>query len=773
MSLGATFVLPDANYDLAYETETTCASRTSPLQGSTSVNVNNSAPVVVLTDDGSWRLDDDGYTYPLTAGPGMPLRNSVSGDVATWRVEPRLAEEHHASTRTVRFGTQSWCDAPPVPVRAYVARGSIDLATGEVTSDLEPVDEARICVGSAWFHPESSAPGGGYVLSSCGAEYAAIVSLPDAFTPENYWYYSTTSDAIGGYAVGIASAPREPGSYLLVVEPTANAGVYDFLRDGAWRNIPWTDEWKGQIAVPFEVLGGAFLDADYQVVTDTLHVSDPVAAYVRVEVEDPGSTFAAEVVYEEEGAVVSTTPVTLDRVGTVAGRYGVFLGEIELVAATRLHRGVLAAPGAPDHSRTPQIAVGMDGFLRAYQSSKAVGPPLAEAHTSTLEVSVTNIVFNHAAGSLTGDAIELRKDSATTLPRPEYTRGGESYAAYVGGTTPVTVQVRFEVVSPDPVDSVTVHAFSDDGPDGGTLSKTDQKVVSFMNGASQEGTDDPTTSWDDSEYVTFTLANPIPSQISRSYERWIWQVDELNEYPVDHLFSADASGPHHTYVLYAAPEVPWTQTVDEPHNPWVSILDLACDWAQGTPSSGIGEPLEQHRAIVNALIPGAYEGMANTGKTYDPAESHCNGATDCDLTAIVSPSAVGNRTLDCFDASGLVVLSGRAIGVAEVSRNKVFGTFWLGAKFVTQPIMPFRLEPNAVLCPSGRCWRSYFILEHSFAWFDNRVFDGMIKVNMDDPRYPRDEPCAGVECAGSYRDDVLAPGSEWELFGFEDITEFH
>jgi hypothetical protein len=402
----------------------------------------------------------------------------------------------------------------------------------------------------------------------------------------------------------------------------------------------------------------------------------------------------------------------------------------------------------------------MDGFLRAYQSSKAVGPPLAEAHTSTLEVSVTNIVFNHAAGSLTGDAIELRKDFATALPRPEYTRAGESFAAYVGGTTPVTVQVRFEVVSPDPVSTLTLRGISTDSAGGGTLSDTDEKVVTVTNGVSHEGTDDPATPWDDSEYVTFTTEGAVPSQVNQSDEYWAWQITASAPTPLEHPIAADTSGPHHTYVLYAAPEIPWTQTVDEPHNPWVSLLTLACDWAENTPNPATVDPSDKEREIVATLIPGIFNGMRDLGKVYLPLPTHCNTAVDCDLTAILSEA---EPSTDCFDLSGLLVLASHALGVgADASlRYQVLGDFQ------TRPVLPFH-NGEGFPCPEyPGCWHAYTWARHSFGWFEGKVYDGTLMLNFAEPRHP-----IGEERDTTYKDDLYLTGL-WTPVVAGTVSSFH
>jgi len=251
--------------------------------------------------------------------------------------------------------------------------------------------------------------------------------------------------------------------------------------------------------------------------------------------------------------------------------------------------------------------------------------------------------------------------------------------------------------------------------------------VSFMNGVSLEGTDDPTTSWDDNEHATFTLANPIPSQISRSDERWIWQVDELNEIPVDHLFSADASGPHHTYVLYAAPEVPWTQTVDDYHNPWTDALDLACAWGQGMPASE-DVSLEEERQIVQAVAEGSYAGLSNRTYSFAASLLYGGGSPTIDLTILLTLDQI-----ECFGAAALTQLFSQALGVntSHVSRYRIHS---FGAKFLTSELM---------LVGDNR-WGTQRWSTHVFGWFGQgdpddlltwRAFDGLFVIDRDAPHF--------------------------------------
>ncbi|MBF0199129.1 MAG: hypothetical protein HQL32_15545 [Planctomycetes bacterium] len=190
-----------------------------------------------------------------------------------------------------------------------------------------------------------------------------------------------------------------------------------------------------------------------------------------------------------------------------------------------------------------------------------------------VDVNVENILFNHNRTSSTNDALNIRENYSTALSLPEFSKGGSNNpSAYIKGSS-VTILARLSV-KPNTITSAKIKAISTDT--NGSLGDLAEKSVTFNSGISQEGSDDTSTSGiNESEYVEFDVQGALPSKVFTSTESWKWVVTEIDGNAVSGELEVDSTSGHEVYVLWDTPKAPWTQTVNDAMNPWVSALEYA------------------------------------------------------------------------------------------------------------------------------------------------------------------------------------------------------
>lgn len=164
-------------------------------------------------------------------------------------------------------------------------------------------------------------------------------------------------------------------------------------------------------------------------------------------------------------------------------------------------------------------------------------------------IHVTHIYFDHSGSN----AIHLRKNYSTPIPKPEWVMGERSGAALYVQSSPVEILARFE--APPNRDSAYIWAES-----GLPLGGLEGQWVYFYDGVS------------DPEYYSFSTENPVPSGLGHYTWDWQWKMYTL---PDGRVKNITVSGPHEIYSVLGEPGLPWETGGENTQNPWTDALDLA------------------------------------------------------------------------------------------------------------------------------------------------------------------------------------------------------
>lgn len=335
-------------------------------------------------------------------------------------------------------------------------------------------------------------------------------------------------------------------------------------------------------------------------------------------------------------------------------------------------------------------------------------------------VSVEAIRFDHASGSLTNDALEIRHSFALPVTVPEWTKGetmaAESPAAYAiletQGQT-LTVEVKL-AIAPASVTQAHVRALG-----GGVLGKLDPQLVSFAGGVSTPA------------FVSFELKHHGigAAGIRREDIEWRWQ------YRCGSGGWNDAGTTRHRiYILLETPKAPWDQTPGSTGNPWTDVLDYACDWASGeTTRDGAASAITEH---VNTSLGLTYDmdsGMSQYTTPVNGLNFECTQFVDY----VKNGLGLGN-VVNCTDCGTIVTTFANVLG-CDLHASQMRNGFALNQiHAIGQP---------GFGCPNWGCGFSY----HEVAWKGgggaaDPLFDACLRVDGDtDPWSP---PHAGVLATG-------------------------
>lgn len=349
-----------------------------------------------------------------------------------------------------------------------------------------------------------------------------------------------------------------------------------------------------------------------------------------------------------------------------------------------------------------------------------------------MSVRVTAIKFNHIAGSLSTDAMAIRKNATQPVNVPEWVDGvsinpEDSPAAYcmkeTEGNT-ITIQARFSSNTPE-IAQVEVRAIdltlNPPGPSGcagfivrlikaliraffgNPLGEVQQKTVSFVNG--------------DSGFVTFNLVNPNlwATGVGIHTTEWQWQYRIGGGAWVDMQLTR-----HRVYIVLEAPQAPWTQAAGSTQLPWTDVLDYSCEWARTakTKDDAAGKVTEK----VNALGPAVVE--------YDcPGGGDRHYATyfdtfDCTKFIERLKGGAGNgQYVNCTDCATIVTTFTNVLG-GELWASRMEGWFALN------PILGIGSAVWQTACG----WGGFGY--HEVAWKNgctqnDQIFDACLKVDGD------------------------------------------
>ena len=319
------------------------------------------------------------------------------------------------------------------------------------------------------------------------------------------------------------------------------------------------------------------------------------------------------------------------------------------------------------------------------------------------------ISFNHDNTSLSGDAMNIRKNFTQTVAVPEWTVGetlpADSPAAYAIKETQgrtITIKAKFTVSS----NSVTQAQVRARG--GGVLGQLDPQTITLANGVSVP------------EFVSFELRDHLIGADGIQVEdiTWEWEFRCCGGSKWEPL----ATTRHRIYVVLEEPKLPWKQQpAADTQNPWTEALDYACVWAAGQQNQ-----VDAATAITKQI-------NANVGLVYD----NVNGASKYTVWAAVAQfeltqflayltngTGLGN-IVNCTDCATITTTFSNLVG-CDLHASKMGSLFGFD-------LTPFRGIGSAVFgCPGFGCHFSY----HEVAWTGGHgnadpIFDACLRVDND------------------------------------------
>ena len=317
------------------------------------------------------------------------------------------------------------------------------------------------------------------------------------------------------------------------------------------------------------------------------------------------------------------------------------------------------------------------------------------------------ISFNHDPASLSGDAMNIRKNFTQTVAVPEWTAGetlpADSPAAYAiketQGTT-ITIKAKF-TVSSNSVMHAQVRARG-----GGVLGQLDPQTITLANGVSVP------------EFVAFELRDHLIGVDGITVEdiTWNWEFRCCGGSKWEPL----ATTRHRIYIVLEEPKLPWRQLpAADTQVPWTEALDRACVWAAG-----------QHNQI-DAAAAITKQVNANLGLVYDNASGapFYEPQPLCDkfeltqfLAYLTNGTGLGN-IVNCMDCATITTTFSNLVG-CDLHASKMGSGFGL---------TPFRgIGSAGFACPGFGCSFSY----HEVAWTGSHgnadpLFDACLRVDAD------------------------------------------
>jgi hypothetical protein len=316
------------------------------------------------------------------------------------------------------------------------------------------------------------------------------------------------------------------------------------------------------------------------------------------------------------------------------------------------------------------------------------------------------ISFNHDSASLSGDAMNIRKNFTQTVAAPEWTAGEtlptDSPAAYAIRETQgrtITIKAKFTVSS----NSVTKAQVRARG--GGVLGQLDPQTITLANGVSVP------------EFVSFELRDHLIGADGINVEdiTWEWEFRCCGGSKWEPL----ATTRHRIYIVLDEPTLPWRQQpASDTQNPWTEALDYACVWAAGKHNRD-----DAASAITQAI-------NASLGLVYDnvAGASHytSGGLAFFELTQFLSylnnGTGLGN-IVNCTDCATITTTFSNLLG-CDLHASKM-GHFF--------DLTPFRgIGAVGFGCPGFGCGFSF----HEVAWKGahgnaDPLFDACLRVDGD------------------------------------------
>lgn len=322
------------------------------------------------------------------------------------------------------------------------------------------------------------------------------------------------------------------------------------------------------------------------------------------------------------------------------------------------------------------------------------------------QLELAAISFNHDTSALTADAMNMRRNFATTVAIPEWTVGktvaADCPAGYAIKETKghkITIKAKFTI---SPVGATKAEIKADGG---GVLGSLDLQVVTFANGVSVP------------EFVSFELNHHSIGDDGIKLQDITWNRKYrcCGGSKWEQLQSTN----HRIYIVLEEPTLPWKQQpFPDTQGPWTEALDYACFWASGKKNRD-----DAASAITQQI-------NANLGLVYDNASgaSHytSGGLALFELTQFLAylknGTGLGN-IVNCTDCATITTTFANLVG-CDLHASKM-GTYF--------DLTPFRgIGAAGFACPGFGCGFSF----HEVAWKGGHgngdpLFDACLRVDGD------------------------------------------
>jgi hypothetical protein len=235
-------------------------------------------------------------------------------------------------------------------------------------------------------------------------------------------------------------------------------------------------------------------------------------------------------------------------------------------------------------------------------------------------IRVTHIYFDHDYS----EAIHLRKNYTTPIPKPEWVLGERSGAALYVQNNPVEILARFE--SFPGVDSAYIWAEGDS-----VLGGTEGQWVHFTNRVS------------DPEYYSFSTNYSTPSELGHYSWDWHWKSSSGSDKAVMEL---NVSGSHEIYTILKDPGLPWEIDQENNQNPWTDALDLVIHDTEAATA----------KEVLDAITMATFDRPCFEYDIWGGAPCYIIGSWNFNLTLFISDmvSQRDPRVGNCYDGAAIV-----------------------------------------------------------------------------------------------------------------------
>jgi hypothetical protein len=319
-------------------------------------------------------------------------------------------------------------------------------------------------------------------------------------------------------------------------------------------------------------------------------------------------------------------------------------------------------------------------------------------------IYVNEIKFDYDGSGYANDALTVRDANGNPAIVPEMKYyAWSNKVAYIMGQSNRTIAVNFATNCPNSNLIVSLETIKGEGI--GVVSN--YTISNYTPGS----------------YVYIPLNGTLPNNIGEHYCWWKFTISLTPNVPG---YSSCVNYHYYTviyYTTFAAPVSPMNE-------PWLSVLDNACDWANGKTTE---------YDIVTSITQGAYTYNFAKKKTYYGGNSHTSG------TAFNCKGFLNESYADCQDMASVVQVYTNALGCNTVGIERVNGPFYY--KYIL-PIGTTVWIDGTEHTPR---WGWNF---HQVGWLNEKVFDACIKIKQSSPRIPTDEVIEGT-----YKTDLLFSGT--------------